>query len=637
MVRSRFLPAFLSGLCAAVVSLLATGPASAQHPTVSLANVEAFADSFFVRYLHDYPSPSLALVIVSGDSILLMKGYGTEDGRRPVDPRSTVFNMASLSKLVVATAAVQLVEHGAVALDDDIEPMLGDVRIIGDGPPVALRHLLTHTSGLEGPFLREVVADPGQLVPLRSYFGAHPPRRGRSPGREARYSNYAMALAGYLIERVSGESSDAYAERHVFAPLGMTSSSFRQPPPEPLAERIATAGAGRVPDAILLYPAGSLVSTPADIARLMVAHLNGGRFGAQHVLSEGGVRLMHTRQWSADPRVPGVGLGFFESTLGGEPALFHTGARVHYSLLCLFPRRGVGIFIVHSMRQGGEFQTLRTDFLRAFVAHYFPNPPQPLLDGAGATERAHALAGFYRPHLLPITTIERAAGLFSDTRVRVGPDSRLQLRIPAGPPLTLVEQEEDLYRVAGGVEEGLMIAFARDSTGRIRHMSMSGNTQDPIVFDRLVWYQRGTLHALLLAVVFLLFIGCAVAGLLGGIVRRVRRRRRSVEPAAARRAWGAAVTAGLLFAATPVSVAAIVLAHRGDDAAAESLRLALAAGCTFLLAGTAVGLTLVPLSLQVWRGRYWSARRRLYYYALAVGAVAAAPLLLHYHLLGYWF
>lgn len=629
-------------LGAALATMLAAGPLRALEPdappaSLPAADVESFADSFFARYLSDFPDPSLAVAVVAGDSVLFLKGYGTEDGRRPVDPSSTVFNIASISKLVLATAAMQLVEQGAVSLDEDIEPRLGGVRLMGSGPEVTLRHLLTHTSGLEGPFLRDVVADPGRLVPLRQYFMAHPPRRGRTSGAEIRYSNYAMALAGYLIEQVSGEPFQDYVERHLFAPLGMTSSSFRQPPPEPLAARVATAGAGRVPDAVLPYPAGSMVSTPQDMARFLIAHLNGGRIGSARILSEAGVGLMHARQWSADPRVPGVGLGFFESALGGEPGLFHTGARVHFSLLYLFPERKVGLFIVQALRQGGKFQTLRADFVRAFAARYFPQALPPARDDGGAAARAGAFVGVYRPHLLPTTTIERAIGLFSDTRVRARPGGLLEVTLPAGPTLSLKEAGDGLYRATGGSEDGLMFAFARDGQGRVRRLSMSGNTQDPVTFDRLAWYERGTLHAAALGLVLLLFLGCAAVEIGAGAARLVRRRGPDAGPAGARSAWRVAALAGVLVGASPLSVAVLVLLHQGDDAAADGLRLALRVGCTFLIAGTAVGLLLVPLSLRVRSQAYWSAPRRAYFYALATGALVSAPLLLHYHVLGYWF
>jgi len=344
---------------------------------------------------------------------------------------------------------------------------------------------------------------------------------------------------------------------------------------------------------------------------------------------------MHSHQWSADPRVPGIGLGFFETSLAGEPALFHTGARIHFSLLCLFPGRKVGLFVVHAMRQGGEFQTLRADFARAFAARYFPHvsPPSPQDDGAAA--RATALTGVYRPHLLPTTTIERAAGLFSDTRVRIGPDGRLRVEVPAAPPLTLTEIDAGLYRVMEGPEEGLTFAFQRDERGRVRGMSMSGSTADPVTFERLAWFRRGALHAVLLGLVFLLFAACAVAAPVASVVRRIRRRP-ATGPAAPRRTWWTAVGAGWLVLASPLSIAALVL-QTGDDTAADGLRFALRVGCTFLLAGAAAALALVPLSVMVWRKAFWSTPRRVWFYALAAAATVAVPLLLHYHLPRYWF
>jgi CubicO group peptidase (beta-lactamase class C family) len=620
-----------------MLAAVATTAIAQQPPSrITRPDVETFADSFFVRYLREYPEPSLAVVVVTGDSILLMKGYGREDEQQQVDPAFTLFNVASLSKLVVATAAMQLVEQGHLTLNGDIGGALGRVRIRDTGPPITLRHLLSHTSGLEGPFLREVVADARQLIPLGEYFARHQPRRGAAPGAMIRYSNYGAALAGYLVEELSGESFHAYAERHIFGPLGMTRSSFRQPPPLELTDRIATAGAGAVPNVLLPYPAGSMVSTPADMGRFMMAHLNGGRVGAARILADSSVQLMHAAQWRADSRVPGVGLGFFESNIGDEPGLFHTGARIHFSLLYLYPRQRVGVFIVHAMRQGGTFQTLRQDFVRAFTARYFPHAPPSARDDSGAPLRAAEFAGVYRPHLLPTTTIERAADLFSDTRVRVRPDGRLEIKIPAGPKLSLLEIDDDLYRATDGPQEGLRIAFQRDAQGRVRRMSMSGNTQDPITFERLTWYERGTLHAMLLAAAFLLFAGGAVTEIVAAVLRIIRRRQRDLGPAPARRTWIVAVIACVFVLATPLSVAVTLLALTRDDTSADALRVAVTVGCTLLLAAMAVGIALVPLSVRVWVAGHWSTLRRLYFYALGAAAVVAAPLLFHYHLLGYW-
>ncbi|MFN2563489.1 MAG: serine hydrolase [Gemmatimonadaceae bacterium] len=651
--RRRLLPLVISSI--AIASPSATAPGQGAPPPgarpLAREDVGAFADSVFASYLRRYAEPSLAVIVVRGDSVIFQRGYGHEDARsrRRVDPESTVFHVASISKLVTATAAMQMVERGRLRLDEDVNNYLRGKRVIEPGgPAITLRHLLTHTSGLDGPFMREVVALPEQLVPLERYFAAHPPRRGRPPGGEVRYSNYAMALAGHLVEVTSGEPFSDYVERHIFAPLGMRHSTLRQPPLPPLAAHVATAGSGPVPDALLIYPAGSMVSTASDMGRFMLAHLNGGRvpapLGGVRVLADSTTRQMHARQWSADPRLPGVALGFFEGDVGGERGLFHTGARVHFSLLYLLPERHVGIFLVHAMRQGGEFRTLRADFVRGFVGRYFPRP-SPTRAQAGpqhpqaAAGRAARFAGVYRPIMLASTTIERAAGLGMDTRVRSEGGGSLSVAVPGGPRLRLVEVDSGLYRVPSGPDRDVSVAFVAAPDGRARRMSLAGGTQDPLSFDRLAWYERGVLHAVILGAAFALFLSCAMAGLVGLVARLVGRLRGRPPPVwrlGERRAWRAALLASTLVALTPITIGAVVAAHGGDDTAANNLRAALTAGLTLLLAGAVFGAMLMPLAVLAWRRRYWSRARRLYYTVLALATAVAIPLLGHYRLLGYW-
>ena len=197
----------------------AAAPTRGHPPRFSTAaDLEAFADSFFTPYLREFPAPSLAVAVVYRDSVVLLKGYGHErtHPERPVDADSTLFNVASISKLFTAAAAMQLVEQGRLAPDEDVSQWLGPGWVRGEGPPITLRHLLTHTSGLDGAFMRDVVARPSELVPLRDYLARFPPRRGRPPGREIRYSNLGMALVGRIVEVGSGLPFDDYAVRHLF-------------------------------------------------------------------------------------------------------------------------------------------------------------------------------------------------------------------------------------------------------------------------------------------------------------------------------------------------------------------------------------------------------------------------------------
>jgi len=124
--------------------------------------------------------------------------------------------------------------------------------------------------------------------------------------------------------------------------------------------------------------------------------------------------------------VPGVALGWFETHLGGVHGLYHTGARHHFSVAWLGPSQRVGLFLVHSMRQGGPFQNLRTEVVRAFVERYFVRDTPTVLPTG-----SHAIDGVYRPALLSTTTVERADYVFLDTPVRSNADGSVALAVTA--------------------------------------------------------------------------------------------------------------------------------------------------------------------------------------------------------------
>lgn len=621
------------------------GPAvaTAVRRTLSPGELERFADSVFAPYLREYAQPSLAVAVVHHDTVVLLKGYGSESGspRRAVDPESTLFNIASISKLFTTIAALQLVQQGRLSLDADVRSRLGRDVILGDGPPITLRMLLTHTSGVDGAFMRDVVATPRELVPLAEYFRRFPVRRGRPPGREIRYSNVGMALVGRLVEVASGAPFERYVDERVLAPFGMHHSTFRQPPREALAERVATYGSGSVPDALLLAPAGAMVSTAADMGRFMLAQLVIADDARSEAVTPWIRSSMLATQWSADPAIPGVGFGFFHSDLGGVDGVFHTGARTHFSLLYLVPGERLGIFVVHAMRQGGPHQMLRTDFVRALLDRFMGQRTMPTTEPPMASRSVWptttSFAGTYRASLLATTTIERAAQLGMDTPVRAARDGSLTMDISGGPHVLLHRDGPWHFLVSDGPHRGLHVAFVHETSGAVTGFAMSGDTQDPVSFERLAWYERGTLHAIVLGLITASFAITVIATLASVLFRRIHHGRRgpALIPSGARWAWRAAIATGTLGLLAPLSTALLVLTHRGDDAAA-GLRFALTVGLTILLLATVVGLTLPPLAVAAWRGRYWSAGRRIHFSLLALGIVIAVPLLAHLHLLGYW-
>lgn len=278
-LRRRVAPMMLA--FAAISLATATPSADAQSALLrrelTAANVATFADSAFADYVRSSPQPSLAFVVVKDESIVFARGYGTQDaaGRHRVDPEETLFWMASLSKLVTTEAVMREVERGRVALRAPAAQYLDwELPSRKTWRAITVEDLLTHTSGLDEPFMQGTVDDPARLVPLGAYLSGVRWRTGTRPGDVLRYSNHGMALVGRIVERTSGMPFAEYVEREVFARAGMEHSTFRQPIPPDLAKRIAAAGTDEVVDYLLPAPAGAMVGTAGDMGRFLAAQLD---------------------------------------------------------------------------------------------------------------------------------------------------------------------------------------------------------------------------------------------------------------------------------------------------------------------------------------------------------------------------
>jgi CubicO group peptidase (beta-lactamase class C family) len=155
--------------------------------------------------------------VVKDGKLFFAKGYGYADleNNIPVDPEKTIFRTGSVGKVFTWTAVMQLVEQGKLDLNADINTYL-DFRIPDTYPqPITLKHLMTHTSGIEDRWIGSLTPDASELVPEREWLVANFPGRVRPPGEAAGYSNYNAMLAGYIVARVSGEPYEQYIQKHI--------------------------------------------------------------------------------------------------------------------------------------------------------------------------------------------------------------------------------------------------------------------------------------------------------------------------------------------------------------------------------------------------------------------------------------
>lgn len=355
--------------------------------TLDKTDLDAWLDGYMPYALNTGDLPGAVLVVVKDGQVLSARGFGYADidKRTPVDGERTLFRPGSISKLVTWTAVMQLVEKGDIDLDADINTYLDFYIPTRAGKPMTMRQIMTHTAGFEESVKYLVVHDQRKAVPLGELLKAHIPRRIFDPGTTPAYSNYATSLAGYVVERVSGMSFDDYVEQRIFEPLGMRTATFRQPLPASL-EPLMAQGYSKPGKPSLGFeivnpaPAGALSASGLDMAKFMIAHLQGGQLNGQRILSSATAKMMHDSPLEKVGRstllapLNRMELGFFETNVNGRDVIAHLGdTEGFHSALHLYMDEGVGLYLsLNSGGQRGASSKLRNALFQDFSDRYFP-------------------------------------------------------------------------------------------------------------------------------------------------------------------------------------------------------------------------------------------------------------------------
>lgn len=445
----------------ATAQVRAAGPADPQE-------VEQFFDDLLARQIAQDHVVGATVAVVKDAEVLFAKGYGFADvqQRLPVYADRTLFHIGSDGKLFTWTAVMQLAEQGKLDLHADVNTYL-DFRIPATYPqPITLHHLMTHTAGFEEQLRAIAVPSAQEVLPLRAFLVQYMPERVYPPGALFAYSNYGTALAGYIIERMSGEPYEQYITRHILQPLEMGHSAATQPLPAALLADLSTGyryrnGGYHAIDFewLAAAPAGVVRSTATDMAHFMIAHLNAGRYGTTHILQPDTVAEMHRQHFAHDPRLYGMTYGFVESRENNQRIIWHLGETAHFAtLLALLPEHNVGLFVSYNTQPVDARTTLS-----AFLDHYYPTPaapaPQPATDVQG---RATHLAGTYIPTRVAHTSPQKLIGWMQAVPVQVGDDGTLQIEAQR-----YVEIEPGLFKQVDGER---LLSFREDASGQVTHL-----------------------------------------------------------------------------------------------------------------------------------------------------------------------
>ena len=427
-------------------------------------------------------APGLSVAVVHGQDTIFSKGFGLADlasGRlATVD---TVYAVGSITKLFTATLLMQLRDAGKLRLDDPVQEIVPEVpvpRRHAGHPPITLRHLVTHTSGLakDSPvgYWDSVDFPPVErlMAELANTEQPYP------PGVQWKYSNLAIALLGHALSRLTGEAWEDSIAGRVMAKLGMAASAPKLAGQQ--KAQLATGYArGAWPPNVLphqdlggISAGGSMHATAPDMAKFIAAQFD----GASPVLAAASVAEMHRPVWVAPDWSWGQGIGWrIHRTPAGDTRIEHGGGVHGFTcrvVLSVPDRLGVAVFTNGSdgsvgVNLSSHALDLMVPVVRRMAVRVTPAPgPMPA--------EWDRYLGRYRWVLGDMEIVRRDGQL-----VMLSPGT-----LPTGgavmETVSLVPEGEHAFRLLGSQVRGELLRFVADGSGRFNRAWVGPHPHDRI-------------------------------------------------------------------------------------------------------------------------------------------------------------
>ena len=341
---------------ACLLLVVSVTPVLAAQAPPGLAAITTRVEAEAQRLLAETGTPAVSIALIRSGVVVWAQAFGFANvATRVAATPDTYFSTGSTFKLVTATAVMQLVETGRVSLDTPLNALVDSAPAIDGADDVTLRHLLSHHSGLTGPFdfvplwSRKTLMSPEQILAAT--------RREGPPGTEHRYCNECYAIASYVIERISGVPYDQYVAERVLRPLGIDISLATIPTPA-MVERMALPydvenGVSTPIEQVRfdVYAAGDAYLRPMDMAKLFAAHLGGGSYAGQRILKESSMIEMHRQQFESGRN----GLGIDLAQLNGRAVIQHNGLIPGFnSIMIGDPETGHGVYVMANSGNSGR-------------------------------------------------------------------------------------------------------------------------------------------------------------------------------------------------------------------------------------------------------------------------------------------
>ncbi|MFN8386209.1 MAG: serine hydrolase domain-containing protein [Anaerolineales bacterium] len=351
-------------------------------------------DAYISAKMEELDIPGAALVIVQGDQIVHLKGFGVADeSGRPVTPQTPFFT-GSTGKSITALAIMQLVEAGKIKLDAPVQTYLPWFRVADANASamITIRQLLNQTSGLPVSIGREQLANTN----LRDSAIENNVRALAKieliapPGERYEYSNANYITLGMIIQAVTGQPYEAYIQEYIFQPLDMQNSFTSKAEAQQDGLVVGyqkwfdiPVASPNLPFSRGSLPAGQLILSVEDFGHYLIAQLNDGKYQDVSVLSPAGIAMLH----NPDVQMPGstdyYGMGWVVQHFQDVEVIRHNGEVPGYTTdMFLVPQKNLAVAMVmntYSPMLGIRVSRLPSSVLRMLLGqeiipgYEFPN------------------------------------------------------------------------------------------------------------------------------------------------------------------------------------------------------------------------------------------------------------------------
>ncbi|WP_055669091.1 serine hydrolase domain-containing protein [Desnuesiella massiliensis] len=331
---------------------------------VSYSNIEAVIDSYVED--HKDTTAAVSVAVFTDSNVLMEKAYGYSDIENAIsNDKDTVFEWGSCTKLLVWTSVMQLVEKGKIDLKEDIRTYLpeGFFKKLKFDTPITILNLMNHNAGWQETVTDLFIKDKKDVKELGEALQLIEPEQVHEPGTVVAYSNWGSALAGYIVERISGQSFHDYVHEHIFESLGMkhtalnaTLSDNKWVAEKRKEEKCYTTkneSLGTRLYYLSLYPAGMATGTISDFIKfgqtfLVAKGEKSPLFEKRETLDE----MLSPSLFFADGKAARNYHGFWTDELGVS-VLWHNGGTLGSSSWFAFDlKSGTGMIILTN--QAGE-------------------------------------------------------------------------------------------------------------------------------------------------------------------------------------------------------------------------------------------------------------------------------------------